>query len=253
MNILGPSMNIEARMTHNPSPYFEDKWFSFFSQKQRWLTSAAMGVAGVAVLIFYFQSSPKPEAFIAAEEAVERWQSSRDEESYLAMTRAFKTVPALEKKYEAIIAQRLVEKDQLEQALILAHRSLSRVHQEAPFHAAYGETSLMIEQGNYQEALQRSVSLKEQMAKMGDWNRLGAGQYAGGALLYAHNLLRIAFLQQELVNPAGERVAWEDLEVFLGANQSLAALLFKNFREKEIDLTNYIAERKQQLIKNLSQ
>src|SRR3990167_7166976 len=94
-------------------PYFEKK-FSFLAfQNKRWLTSGAACLAGVVILIVYFQSGPKPEAFAAAEEAVAKWESSQDEASYQEMKKALKKVPAIEKKYEAVIAQKLFEGDQL--------------------------------------------------------------------------------------------------------------------------------------------
>lgn len=226
-------------------PYFEEK-FPFFSfQDKRWVTSAAACIAGIVVLIVYFQSGPKPETFAAAEEAVAKWESSKEESFYQEMKKALKKVPALEKKYEASIAQKLFEGDRISEALLFAHRSLSRIQEDAPFHAAYGETSLLIEQGAYQDALERSVNLKEQMVRIHDWSQME--QLAGGALLYAHNLLRIACLQKELNNKPGEKAAWEELEVFLKGKRDLAPLVFGNFQEKGLDLTHYIDERKKQL------
>jgi hypothetical protein len=234
-------------MKKDLSPYFQEK-FSFLSFKdKRWMTAGAACIAGVFVLVVYFQSGPKPEAFAAAEEAVAKWGSAQSEASYQEMRRALKKVPALEEKYEAVIAQKLFEGDQISEALTLAHRSLSRIQEDAPFHAAYGETTLLIEQGDYQDALEKSVGLKEQMAREHDWNQMSGEWLAGGALLYAHNLLRIAFLQQELKNNPGEKAAWDELESFLKEKESLSALVIGNFREKGLDLSNYIAERKKQL------
>ena len=169
-------------MKKEPSPYFDEK-FSFLPfQDKRWLTSAAACAAGVAVLIVYFQSTPKSEAYA----------------SYAEMKKAFKKVPSFEKKYEAAIAQKLFQKDRISDALVFAHNSLKRIEGDAPFHASYGQTTLLIEQGSYQEALEKSVGLKEQMMREQNWSQAGEEPLLGGALLFAHNLLRIACLQQEL-------------------------------------------------------
>lgn len=235
-------------MKNNSSPYFEEKFSFLFLQNKRWLVSAASFVAGIAVLIAYFQLEPKFEAYAAAEEAVAKWASSQDDASYREMTAALKKVPDVEKKYEAVIAQKLFEGDQISRALNFAHNSLKRIREDVPFHAAYGEASLLIEQGAFQDALEKSVGLKEQMVRDRDWNQTSAEeQLVGGALLYAHNLLRIACLQKELKNKPGERAAWEELESFLREKENLSNLVFRNFREKGLDLANYIEERKKQL------
>ncbi len=232
-------------MKETTPPYFKQS-FSFFPfLAKKWITSAVACVAGVVILIVYFQAGPKPEAFAAAEEAVAKWESSQDEVSYQEMQTALKKVPALAKKYEAVIAQRLFEGDKMGEALLLAHRSLSRAELDAPFHASYGATSLLIEQGSYQDALEKSVGLKEQMTRLLDWSQ--KEPLAGGALLYAHNLVRIACLQKELNNKPGEKAAWEELESFLKGKDDLAHLIFGNFQEKQLDLTDYINERQKQL------
>jgi chaperonin cofactor prefoldin len=229
------------------SPYFQETFSFLRFQDKRWATASVAFCAGIVVLIVYLQSGPKPEAFAAAEEAVSRWEASQNEVSYQEMKRALSQVPALEKKYEAVIAQKLFAGDQISEALELAHRSLSRVREDAPFHVAYGETTLLIEQGDYQDALEKSVGLKEQMAKERDWGQMEGEWLTGGTLLYAHNLLRIAFLQQELKNNPGEKAAWDELESFLKKKENLASLVIGNFQEKGLDLSNYIAERKKQL------
>ena len=234
-------------MKKDLSPYFQEKFSFYRFQDKRWLTSAAAIFAGVVVLIIYFQSGPNPEAYAAAEEAVAKWETARDDASYREMRKALKKVPAVEKKYEAVIAQKLFQGDQLSEALSLAHRSLKRIEGEAPFHAAYGQTSILIEQGAYQDTLQKSVGLKEQMARALDWAQMTEEQLVGGSLLFAHNLLRIACLQQELKNKPGEKAAWEELETFLKAKEALSSLVFGSFREKGLDLKNYIAERKKHL------
>ena len=68
----------------------------------------------------------------------------------------------------------------------------------------------------------------------------------GGALLYAHNLLRVACLQQALGNAFGEEAAWEEFSAFLRLEKGspLSDLILNSFREKGVDLSHYILERK---------
>lgn len=223
----------------------KDKFLSL--QNRRWITSFAAFVVGVVVLVVYFQAAPSPELYTAAEEAVSKWKSSEDDFSYSEMRSALRKVPALERKYSPIIAQKLFERNRLSDALALAHQSLKAMEADAPYHAAYGETTLLIEQGSIQEALEKSVGLKEWMTNQCNLEHSIGEQPVGGALLFAHNLLRIASLQKELRNRPGEKAAWEELESFLNAKESLTHLVFDNFRDKGLDLAHYITERKKQL------
>lgn len=235
-------------MAEKLSPYFNGK-FSFLGlENRRWVTSSLAFVSGVIVLVVYFQTGPSLETYMSAEESFAKWESSGDEAAYQEMRKALKKVPALEKKYAAVIAQRLFEKGSLPDALLFAHHSLKNLDVDAPFHVAYGETSLLIEQGAYQDALERSVALKEEMKAGSDFSQVIGDYPVGGAFLFAHNLLRIACLQKELNNKPGEKAAWEELEAFLKGNAVLGDQVFESFREKEVSLDQYIAERKKQLI-----
>lgn len=213
------------------------------AQKKQIAVGSASVIAGVAILIGYFQSGQNPLSYAKAEMAFTQWEASPlDEALYQSMREAIRAVPALEKKYEAAIAQTLLNTERIGEALALASSSLSRVEGEAPFHAAYANTSLLIEQGHFQQALENGVALKE---RMGPSYLL---ENKGGSLLYAHNLLRIACLQQKLKNLPGEKAAWEEVEAFLQTKTPTAHLLLGNFSEKGLNLIQYIAERKKAFI-----
>ncbi len=210
---------------------FEDK-------KRLWIGGGSV-VAGVALLIGYFGSGPDAMSFAEAENAFVKWEAKpEDDVLYKGMQSAVKNVPALQSKYEAVIAQKLLDLQKGE-AYSLAKQTLNRVGNEAPFHSAYAKTSLLIQQGKFQKALEQAVALKEEMK--------GVASLKAGALLYAYNLLRIASLQHELKNKPGEKVSWEEFEGYLALRADLAHLLMSNFGGKEVTLQQYIAERKKQL------
>lgn len=215
----------------------------FFNEnKKRIVIGSASVVAGVAILIGYFNSGPKALQYAEAESAFAQWKKSPlDEKLYSSMKQALSSVPSIGKKYEATIAQKLLNTDRVEEALVMANRSIGRVKEEAPFHVTFAESSLLIEQGNFQQALENAVALKEEMGSS------FSCADKGGSLLYVHNLLRIACLQQALKNGPGEMVAWEELEKFLQANKRLSKVLLGNFSSKEVDLTQYIQMRKKEL------
>lgn len=220
-----------------------ENWIQNLSERKKQIAiGAASVIAGVAILIGYFQSGPNALSYATAEAAFAEWEASPlDEQLYKSMQETIRSVPSLQKKYEASIAQKLLNTDKIDEALVMANRSLSRVKEEAPYHATYAQTSLLIEQGGFQQALENAVALKEQMGSS------FVTEHKGGSLLYVHNLLRIACLQQELKNRPGERAAWEELEKFLKSETRLVKTLLGSFSEKQVNLNQYIAERKKAL------
>jgi hypothetical protein len=200
---------------------------TLFEEYKHFIVGASAALAGVFLLIFHFNSASDAMSYVKAESAFSAWEASPENEKlYAAMRSAMASVPALGKKHEAAIAQKLIEMEKIDEALIMAQRSLRRVKEEAPFHVAFAENSLLIEKGKVQQALENAVALKERMVV----------EKKAGVLLYAYNLLRIASLQRELQNRPGEKAGLEELQLYLK-------------KHKEIDLTGslfeeYIAARK---------
>lgn len=218
-----------------------------FRKKEIAIASAAF-LTGIVFLIVHFASGPNAMTYAKAEEIFAQWEASPEDASlYSELRSAIRKNPALRFKYEAVMAQKLLDVKKIDEALEMAHRSLERVKDEAPFHAEFAYTSLLIAQGSYQEALEKAVALKEQIGTIFDLNSLSGPHLIGGSVLYAHNLVRIACLQQELKNRPGEKAAWEELENYLREATPVADLILKSFSEKQLNLTQYIAERKKNL------
>jgi hypothetical protein len=221
---------------------------SLLEKKKEIAIGFASVIAGVVILIGYFQSGPDATSFAKVEMAYRKWEAKpQDIGLYQSMRLAMAKLPTLEKKYEAQIAQALLNSERTKEALILARRSLDRLKNEAPLHAQYAETSLIIEEGKYQKALEKAVALKEQIARSFHPRETRGKRLVGGAILYAHNLLRIAFLQKELKNRPGERAAWEELESFFAEEKPVSIVIEPTFEEKELGLSDYISERKKQI------
>jgi hypothetical protein len=217
---------------------------------RRWVFAVLSSLAGVAVLVFYFQSEPKALDFARAEALVAKWRTLPEDGSlFQEMSQALKKVPSLQIKYEPVIAQKLIEGGKGAEALQISTHALNLAKGETPYHADFAETSLCIERGNYQAALERAAGLKEKMARECNVELFWGNRLVGGSLLFAHNLLRVACLQQELKNRPGELAAWSELEGILKTHGESPAvlLLLSSFQEKGMDLTHYIAERKSRI------
>ena len=204
-------------------------------KKRELLIGASSVLAAVAILIVYFQSGPKAGTYASAEAAYETWKASpNSEELYETMKESFRTVPSLQRKYEAEIAQKLLDTERTQEALEWVKGPLERIKSETPFHSSYAETSLLIEQGSFQEALEKSVQLKEQMNQSFDIGRLSEDPLVGGSLLYAHNLLRIASIQQRLNNRPGKRRPGKSLKASCAKEHLFSSLLSETFLKNKL-------------------
>lgn len=201
-------------------------------RKKEIFIAIASVIGGAAIIIGYFQSGPDAATYAKGYEAFAAWEAApQDGALYQKMEEAFRKAPDLRKKYEAVVAQKLIDSEKWSDCVSAAQSSIARIRDEVPYHAEYGQNTLLIEKGDYQKALERAVALKEQILKK---------PLPGAPVLYVHNLLRIACLQQELKNAPGEKAALVELEPYLDKNAAY-------FSEKQFDLSKYIKERKKSL------
>lgn len=230
---------------------FSDRWILLLEEKKNISLGLLALVITLGAWIGYSQSGPTVQQYVAAQDAFAQWKHSPQEEAlYQKAQKAMQKLPLLQAKYESAFAQKLLDLKKTAEAMPLAHQSLKRVHQETPFHAAFAAGSLLIEQGEYQEALEQTVALKEALAHFLETQQIASDSLRGGTVLYAHALIRIACLQQQLQNSPGEKVAWEEVEAFLQGKpekNELANLVLKGFTDSHIDLSVYLQERKKQI------
>ncbi len=192
--------------------------------------------------ITYLVSGPSGAEANHAKELFQRWkQTPSNEKLYKEMRLSVKKIPGLERSLEAQMAQVLLSDGQFDAADVLATSCLNRLKKESPIHAAFGFTSLLIENKEYQKALESSVALKEEMERRTD-------QHSN---LYACNLLRIAFLQKQVCNVPGELSAWEEVKTLMemDGSSNAAQFLRTNFDEKSFSLNDFISQREQTVMR----
>ena len=165
-----------------------------------------------------------------------RWQENpTDPLLFEKLSGVLKKHPSLLRHYDASVAQTLIGLASYDKAVCYTENPLAYLKNEFPEHASFSETTLLIERGLYQDALERAIRLKEQMGKE-------------ESFLYFQNLLRIASLQKQLGNVPGEMMSWEDCKEFLGWGENLAAgslseEILRAYKEKNVDLKGYIQAR----------
>lgn len=191
--------------------YLDSEGFlALFSKYGNTLLYAGLGLIVLFFLLYRFgsyQTSNIESDFLNASNSYDQVLLARDpvkkEEALSSLVQILNRRPELNADYQGNVAQILLEENKVAQALPLANDTIKRVSDEhLADYLSYASTSLLIEQKQYQAALDAALSLKSQI-KDND-------------LINALNLVRIALLQQELGNNEGELLAWQEWKKFAG-------------------------------------
>jgi len=194
--------------------------------------------------------------FTQGDIAYAAWASKEkfDPELFKQLQKPLSSHPELNQKFGAMIAQRLLSLNEGKRAQSFGLAALKRTQgSPAGYYNQFSKSSLLISDGKLKEALEGAKRLKQAMEEdQGFWE----GQQSPmriGSVLYAFNLLRIAFLEKEAGSPMGELLAWQELIRKAGWNgvpaesitydpEAYVALL-QNFKEQDVTLLDYIHTR----------
>lgn len=162
-----------------------------------WTLIALMGLFIASRFISSSQQKAERDFFQAEQSAIELNATETQAQAISTLKEIMDRHPELHAKYDGLIAQALLTNNQVEEAAPFADETILRVNQEAPSpFISYSKTTLLIGNGNYQEALQQAYELKLS---------------ATDPTLYVFNTIRIALLERELGNKAEEKKAWEEI------------------------------------------
>ena len=127
----------------------------------------------------------------------------------------------------------------------------------SPYYLEFSQTSALINQEKWDQALQAAKELREKM--IGDvefWNRQDKMIHSGG-LLYAYNLIRLAALERKVGSLAGELAALEEFSTSASQDAiSTTSRLFDSeaytmlehaFQDGTLSIADYIQQRKREL------
>ncbi len=207
--------------------------FTFFHKQK--LIQMACGAIAIAILsIAYATKDEGTSGFLQAKSAFEQWKKAPESESLAKeMERGLHKIPSFRRLFEAEIAQVCLSHGQVERANVKAAPCIARLQEDFPLHAAFAKASLLIEEKEYQKALEASVTLKERLE--------GSKEFIS---LKGWNLVRLAFLHKQLQNSSGELSAWEEVKTFI---QEEGEGLNIGLGKSDFSLADYIAHREREL------
>jgi hypothetical protein len=203
------------------------------------------------------QHKQKHDSYISFTEKIHELEKFKTADNLHDSIALFKKLPNQQNHDQNFLIQislSLKEQNELQKL----QTSTTNPLQDFPFYKEYSSISLLIAQDKLQEAAGQSLGLHQKMH-----NKQKDSKEVFGLVLYSYNLLRIAFLHEKLQNPSIELDAWKDLEDVLYSKDkilestyttvndrnALNNSLSKVFAKKDINLKDYIQNRKQALSK----
>lgn len=229
---------VEVEAEKLPSFSLEDSaimhWLSEYGKYLLWAT---LGFVALLLLFYRFSSSDNTKTaadYVIAERNFAKIARDTDPQDSLAELKAIlQNHPELQPKYDGLLAQILISRGDLNSATPFAIRALKRTQKEnSPFYTSYAETTLLIAEKKFEEALGQAKELQQLMHT----EQLTT-------TLSAFNLLRIASLQRQLGLTDQEQQTWKEWQALAQNNPTIATRVLNHFTEGKMTLMDYIQTR----------
>lgn len=204
----------------------EDQIMTWLADNGKKILYSLAGLIGLLVIIYGISSSQhskNEQEYILAANDFAYFSNSYDAKNFIKANDAFSRLndfmtkhPELHAAYDGSLAQILLNHTQVKTAKPYALATFKRVKSnDLPFYHEYAETTLLIGQQNFTEALEKTLALQQKMEA-----DLKNDARSFGDELFALTLLRVAMLQQELGNKSAELLAWENWKSYAGLNRN---------------------------------
>lgn len=250
-----PSAKLNLEDAFEEHPFME--WISKHGKN---ILYGLLAVLCLLFVIFLWLSQGSAEAAVDYKNATVYFQQfekvtntpASQEENLENLNKILAKYPDLHSKYDGKIAQTLINRNQIEKATPFVNATLLRTRADGlEKYSDFSKITLLISTSQNKEALELSKTLQ---SKMISEKQKGLSQ-EGDDLVFAINLLRIAFLQQAIGNVDEETKAWQDWMNYSSLNSAIEpkfdtkafASAASIFTDGNISLTDYINSRIQTL------
>jgi hypothetical protein len=170
------------------------------------------------------------------------------DDAFAKVNQLLSKYPELNSKYDAPLAQAFITVQKPNDAQAFAQQSLKRTKENnTPLYQDFAQTTLLIAQEKYPEALVQAQKLKDALLQEAPNKDLKFG-----SILFSYNLLRIATLNQTLGNKKEELSTWKEWNEYStssknGIDSKAFNQVTNQLESGNIRLTDYIAQREKEL------
>lgn len=235
-----------------PESWMENRLIQWLMQYGRYILFALLGLIAAAGILYRWNAKGNQQAevdFLNAEKYFATFQGSgkagkeaiplaERDDALQHLRKILQRHPELHAKYDGLIAQTLLVRNDVNGAKEFADLAIARTASEnSPFYTDYAQTTLIIASGQYEEALNHSLALDKLMEE----GTANSEIQSFGNPLFALNFLRIGILQQQLGLSNEERATWQKWQELKENNALFAS--WNQIAEGQISLANYIETR----------
>lgn len=224
----------------SPNYWMHHPYVDLLIQNSRQIGYGALILLLLSIFAYRFlsyKSTQSERDFALAKENIQSLSDpEKQEASLLSLQNILYQHPELQAKYDGIIGQILLTQGKALEATPYIERTFARVNKDAsPFDIDFAKNSLLITNGQFNEALKSAYLLKDSLLTA-----------ATEPTLYAFNLIRIAFLEKELQNKPAEQKAWTELKEMASPSHPLKisslehGRIMTHFDDQGANLTNYL-------------
>lgn len=246
-------MNKVSSTTQLKQDLFSDgnqyEWIEWISNKKQLLLWIILGLFAILIITYRIMSAERLSAendFIQAQINYTQVQSPEKladqatwNEEFTKLEAILARRPELQSKYDAALAQTLIIEQKPDLAIPFAERTFARInHDNINFYEDFAKTSLLISSAKHEEAVTQSQALNDKMEQSAVTESSGT--------LYLYNLIRLAFLNQQLNRPQEEKKAWDALYAYKGDYEAVKNVQLL-FQTDHTSLSQYSEDRKKAL------
>lgn len=221
-------------------------------ERRNTIIVVGIGILTLAIWTFYKWNSGSTRDYTIAEKTFNEWSGDINEK-FVQLQKILKHHPELHAKYDGVMAQKLLISSHQGLAASLSQATQKRIGELSPHYALFSKCSLVIGEKKFDEALQQAKALKETLQQDENFWKSTSEVVKHGTLLYGYTLLRIAFLEQKMGNPSGEKAAWNEFKKEAGWLEKEPAikridpeslnLICQNFQKNDVSLKDFIQHR----------
>lgn len=183
--------------------------------------------------------------------------SLAEDETISELVAFVKKHPELQARYDGQLAQLLINQGDFSTSAPIADRAMNRtIHDTLPFYGDFAQITLLINDEQYENALDQSKQLHEKLRESARTSFKEKTDRPFGDLLFAYNLLRVGMLQQKLNKLFQEKYTWTEWQRYAkepegnlinGIDPRGFHQIMRQFEEGNISLNDYFTARIQDL------
>ena len=223
--------------------HFSSESFMHWIAQRRKPLMNGLSAALILLIVSIFLAKPKDGKAVRASSisTIDKWLKGAEPDAGI-IEQLCKQDPSVKALFAGRIAQKLLIEEDTSSARKYSKDLLRVTQAECPFYSRYSQTSFVIAEKKWQQALKEALLLKSDLEKDPSFWEKQNKQIPFGPYLYAMNVLRIALLEHKMGHVEEELKAWVELEKIAGWDKNPSQSTFTSNEARHFLEQGFICE-----------